>query len=88
MEISASSKKVKQCKGWSRMHYLENSASKNSKEEAHQIKNQQWIQQIQMKTAKDDIKAKLKIDMKINQKAVKHARILTKKIKRQEKSIK
>ena len=31
-----------------------------------------------MKTAKDDIEAKLQIDMKINQKAVKHARILTK----------
>ena len=30
-----------------------------------------------MKTAKDDIEAKLQIDMKINQKAVKHARILT-----------
>ena len=30
-----------------------------------------------MKTAKDDIEAKLKIDTKINQKPVKHARILT-----------
>ena len=41
-----------------------------------------------MKTAKDDIEAKLMIDMRLNQKTVKHARILTKKIKRQEKSIK
>ena len=41
-----------------------------------------------MKTARDDIEAKLTIDVKINQKAVKYARILTKQKKFQEKSIK